>query len=126
MQGVNSFTVEGLQGRGAPAPAGAGAGAAPQPPRPLIDSTAREVLGAVLSTRRTYVQELLVGEAVATVDAAARQAAAALLAPALGNIAAAQAAMRSRGQLGGDAPLPPALAMIGRWGPWCGRVGGWL
>lgn len=110
-QGVNSFTVEGLQGQ-APALA---AGAPARAPAPMIDSTAREVLGAVFSTRRTYVQELLVGEAVATVDAAARQVAATLLGPALGNIAAAQAAVASRGQLGAaGAQMPPALAMLNK------------
>lgn len=88
-----------------------------QQPRPLIDSTAREVLGAVFSTRPTYVQELLVGEAVSTVDAAARQLAAALLSPALGNIAAAQTALQggaSGGSALGGTPGVPALSLLGR------------
>ncbi|PSC69658.1 putative aarF domain-containing kinase chloroplastic [Micractinium conductrix] len=118
VQGLSNFTVEGLGSGDAPAlgvigsASGAGArargsssgsnGASVQrqaqaqqrPQAPLLDSTAKEVLAAVFSVRPTYVQELLVGQAVGTVDAAGRQLAAALLAPALGGLAtAAQTAM---------------------------------
>lgn len=123
VQGASAFTVDGLQGlqghQAAPALAGHSAAGVPAPaaraasaPRPLIDSTAKEILEAVFSTRPggTYVQQLLVEEAVSTVDAAGRQLAAVLLGPALGNIAAAQ----SRGQLGGGAQPSPALALLNR------------
>ena len=123
-QGLSSFTVEGLgtSGSGSQQKAlqmsGGQQGAAPA--GPMLDSTAKEVLAAVFSERPTYVQELLVQEAVGTVDAAARQLASLVLAPLLSpaaylwrtRILAAAAmarvsAMQSmRGQLG-QASLTP-------------------
>ena len=111
-QGLSSFTVEGLgtSGSGSQQKAlqmsGGQQGAAPA--GPMLDSTAKEVLAAVFSERPTYVQELLVQEAVGTVDAAARQLASLVLAPLLSPAAMARvSAMQSmRGQLG-QASLTP-------------------
>ncbi|KAL4458199.1 hypothetical protein ABPG75_013064 [Micractinium tetrahymenae] len=128
LRGVQSFTVDGLTdgaSSGSPAapaqqqaqlPAGAAGQQVQQQqqaPRPLINATAKEVLAAVFSTRPTYVQELLVNEAVGTVDAAGRQLAAMLLSPALGNLAAAQAAMQQGSGAGVPGSLLPApLAVL--------------
>lgn len=112
-QGLSSFTVEGLgtSGSGSQQKAlqmsGGGSGAQ-KPAGPLLDSTAKEVLGAVFSERPTYVQELLVAEAVGTVDAAARQLASLVLAPLLSPAAMARvSAMQSMGGQLGQAPLTP-------------------
>ena len=113
VEGLSSFTVDGL----AAPPGSAGQLVGPQrqasEDAPLLDSTAKEVLQAVFSQRPTYVQELLVEQAVNTTDAAARQLAALLLSPALGNIVAVQTAMQGNGQMG-SASLPPALALLTR------------
>ncbi|KAL4435049.1 hypothetical protein ABPG77_003874 [Micractinium sp. CCAP 211/92] len=125
LRGVQSFTVDGLTEAGPaagpaapalqPAAGGAAQQAQQQAARPLINATAREVLGAVFSTRPTYVQELLVNEAASTVDAAGRQLAAMLLSPALGNLSAAQAAMQQGGGAGAAGSLLPApLAVLAR------------
>lgn len=177
LRGVQSFTVDGLTEPGSGAAVvqqqagGAAQQAQQQAARPLINSTAKEVLGAVFSTRPTYVQvrpappccgavpgpgrphcaalvqppcppaaclrarravpagpsawwahpcrclqELLVNEAVSTVDAAGRQLAATLLNPALGNLGPAQAAMQQGGGAGPNGSLLPApLAVLTRW-----------
>lgn len=112
--GVSRFTVDGLRGQ-APTGGAAVASAAQPQPQPLLDGTSREILAAVFSDKPggSYIQELLVEEAVATVDAAGRQLAAMLLQPALGNLAAVRAAVASGGQLG-TTQLPPAVAMLTR------------
>lgn len=132
MQGVQDFTVDGLAGSStnstsssgsssaAVVPAQAQQRAPASAPAPLINSTAKEVLAAVFSARPTYVQQLLVNEAVGTVDAAGRQLAAAVLSPALANLAAAQAAVPQVGGGGsgagplGSVPLPAPLALLTR------------
>ncbi|KAL4854874.1 Protein ACTIVITY OF BC1 COMPLEX KINASE 3 [Chlorella vulgaris] len=113
VQGLGNFTVDGLA-PSATTTARVTAGTQQQrqqqqqAPPPFLDSTAKEVLGAVFSQRPTYVQELLVEQAVNTADAAGRQLAAFLLAPVLGNLAAAQPALQSNGQMG-DALASPAM-----------------
>jgi aarF domain-containing kinase len=110
--GLSSFTVEGLGPNGSGSQQKAlqmsGGQQVAAPVGPMLDSTAKEVLAAVFSERPTYVQELLVQEAVGTVDAAARQLASLVLAPLLSPAAMARvSAMQSmRGQLG-QASLTP-------------------
>jgi aarF domain-containing kinase len=122
--GLSAFTVDGLmaptppapqqqQGQGRQPSAALQAGGGTQAPTPLLDSTAREVLAAVFSERPTYVQELLVGQAASTADAALRQVAASVLGPALGGLGAARAAAVSNGQVAGGG-APPALALLAR------------
>ena len=104
VEGLSSYTVDGLS---SPRPAAPQQVGTPSQPTPLLDSTAAEVLQAVFSQRPTYVQQLLVEQAVNTTDAAVRQLASLVLGPALGGIAAAPVALSSN-----SAPAFPVFARL--------------
>ena len=131
LKGASNYSVQGLgpvqqqqfealqSAAGTPAAATTGTSAmlSPSRPAPLLDSTAKEVLLAVFARRPTYVQELLVGEAASTADAAGRQLAALLLAPVLPALTAWQQGNGGGSVLGGgggQVPLPPVLALISK------------
>jgi aarF domain-containing kinase len=92
--------------------------------RPLLSPAAKEALLVLFSPRGNYAQELLVGQAVATVDAASRQLAATTVgsllgsAPALAGLSAIESLGPWRSLL---LPLPTPLELLNRWGEQAGR-----
>lgn len=79
--GFGSFTTDGLTSRGTGAPSTSGRAAtgsaapalAPQQQQALLDRTSREALRTIFRKEGSYVQELLVDELVASVDALSRE-----------------------------------------------------
>eukprot|EP00803_Ostreobium_quekettii_P004083 evm.model.scf_1104EXC.1 EVM.evm.TU.scf_1104EXC.1 scf_1104EXC:11822-28756(-) len=91
---LREFTVDGLDmgaltGRGGPAgPTGAVTALARQRRTPVVDATMKEALQVVFAPNGSYLQDLLVDELVAAVDALSREASSRLFASYLGSLPA--------------------------------------
>ncbi|CAG9460317.1 unnamed protein product [Pedinophyceae sp. YPF-701] len=111
VSGFSNFTADGLTNADAPRPAlpsaaGAPAPAVEQKERPLIDRNTKEALRLFFARRGTYVQQLLIEELAATLDALSREAQIELFRNVVTSFTAT-ATMRSLDAMG---PLRPFVA----------------